>query len=178
MTRYRGTAFTGVVRLGKGLTLRVAWTNSGVAYVDDEPETTTESIEHRLKWRLEEGVVPKIVREALVAANKGGREVGVPIDLSWATEYERDVLFAAMRIKRGTTRPYSWLAREARRPLAVRAAASAIARNPLWLLVPCHRVIAKDGTIGSYGPSGTERKRKLLEREGVKLPQKRRTKKA
>jgi len=72
-------------------------------------------------------------------------------------------------LPRGQTRPYSWLAREARRPLAVRAAASAIAKNPLWLLVPCHRVIAANGTIGSYGPSGVARKRELLKREGVVL---------
>jgi O-6-methylguanine DNA methyltransferase len=58
---------------------------------------------------------------------------------------------------------------EAQCPLAVRAAASAIAKNPLWLLIPCHRVIASNGTIGSYGPSGVERKRALLKREGVVL---------
>jgi len=44
-----------------------------------------------------------------------------------------------------------------------------MAKNPLWLLVPCHRVIAADGTIGSYGSSGIERKRELLRLEGVTL---------
>jgi methylated-DNA-[protein]-cysteine S-methyltransferase len=110
-----------------------------------------------------------LIREALMSASKGTSEGDVPIDLTWASDYEREVLFAAMRIPRGETRPYSWLAREARRPLAVRAAASAIAKNPLWLLVPCHRVISADGSIGSYGPSGVERKRALLAREGVHL---------
>ena len=114
--------------------------------------------------------VPALIRSSLVEASKGARDVDVPIDLSWASEYFQEVLAAAMRIPRGQTRPYSWLAREARRPLAVCAAASAMAKNPLWLLVPCHRVIAADGTIGSYGPSGVEKKRELLKREGVTLP--------
>jgi len=166
VTRYRGSCSTGKVRLGR-ITLRVAWTHAGVAYVDDEDDPG--AVERRLKLRLEERPVPKLIRDTLAGAARGARDVDVPIDLSWATDYEREVLFAAMRIPWGQTRAYSWLAREARRPLAVRAAASAIARNPLWLLVPCHRVIAADGSIGSYGPSGTERKRALLAREGVKL---------
>ncbi|HXW50719.1 MAG TPA: MGMT family protein, partial [Candidatus Acidoferrales bacterium] len=57
------------------------------------------------------------------------------------------------------------------RPLAVRAAASAMARNPLWLLVPCHRVVYADGRLGPYGNGaiGQARKRALLAREGVHL---------
>src|SRR5579859_7094892 len=166
--KYRGVASTGVVRV-RGRKLRVAWTHAGVAFVDDDEDVDLDAVERRLKHRLVERRVPKLIRDALVAAEKGARDVDAPIDLSWASDYEQEVLAAAMRIPWGQTRPYSWLAREARRPLAVRAAASAIANNPLWLLVPCHRVIAADGTIGSYGPSGTERKRALLEREGVVL---------
>jgi O-6-methylguanine DNA methyltransferase len=166
--RYRGTCRTGIVRVGKR-SLRVAWTHAGVAFADDEGDATIEHIERRLKMRLETHPVPKLIRSALAAAAKGAKELDVPIDLTWATEYEREVLTAATTIPWGQTRPYAWLAREARRPLAVRAAASAIARNPLWLLIPCHRVIASDGTIGSYGSSGVSRKRELLAREGVKL---------
>ncbi|WP_146751213.1 methylated-DNA--[protein]-cysteine S-methyltransferase, partial [Pseudomonas aeruginosa] len=126
--------------------LRVAWTHAGVTFVDDD-EINVSDIEHRLKMRLEGRRLPPLIREALVSATKGTSESDVPIDLTWASDYEREVLFAAMRIPRGETRSYSWLAREARRPLAVRAAASAIAKNPLWLLVPCHRVISADGSI-------------------------------
>jgi O-6-methylguanine DNA methyltransferase len=150
-------------------TLRVVWTHAGVAYVDDESDADLLAIEKRLKMSLAGRRVPKLIRDALVAAEKGARDVDVPVDLSWASDYEQEVLAAAMRIPWGQTRAYSWLAREARRPLAVRAAASAIAKNPLWLLVPCHRVIAANGTIGSFGSSGVERKRALLKREGVSL---------
>jgi O-6-methylguanine DNA methyltransferase len=165
---YRRSGWTGEVKAG-GYALRVAWTHAGIAFADDA-DVDVSDVERRLRMRLTPKRVPPLIRSSLVAAAKGAREIDVPIDLSWASEYVQEVLAAAMRIPWGQTRPYSWLAREARRPLAVRAAASAIANNPLWLLVPCHRVIAADGTIGSYGPSGTARKRALLEREGVVLP--------
>ena len=168
MTRYRRAASTGLVRAGT-TRLRVVWTYAGIAFVDVEAETDLLAIEKRLKMTLTARRVPKLVRAALAAAAKGSSGEQAPIDLSWASDYEQEVLAAAMRIPKGQTRSYSWLAREARRPLAVRAAASAIAKNPLWLLVPCHRVIAANGTIGSYGPSGVERKRALLKREGVVL---------
>lgn len=168
MTRFSQIASTGLVRIGK-TSLRVVWTYAGVAFVDVDADADTIEIGKRLKMTLAERRVPKIIRDALVVVAKSSDEIDVPIDLSWASEYEQEVLAAAMRIPRGQTRPYSWLAREARRPLAIRAAASTIAKNPLWLLVPCHRVIAANGTIGSYGPSGVERKRALLKREGVEL---------
>lgn len=114
--------------------------------------------------------VPKVIARALKRAATASVDVDVPIDLTWARDFERDVLIAAREIPAGQTRSYSWLARQARRPLAVRAAASAIANNPLWLLVPCHRVIYADGTLGPYGRKGNARKRALLAREGVKLP--------
>ncbi len=167
MTKLRPTASTAVVRVGRDA-LRVVWTHAGVAFVDHDAETSEDDIEKRLRVRLVGARVPSLIRDALRCAARG-ESVDVPIDLSWETEYAQEVLAAAMRIPRGQTRAYAWLAREARRPLAVRAAASVMARNPLWLLVPCHRVIASDGTIGSYGPSGVARKRALLAREGVRL---------
>ena len=167
VVKYKRSGWTGEVSAGKHR-LRVAWTHAGVAFADDA-DVDVSDVERRLKMRLIPKSVPALVRSSLAAAARGTRDIEVPIDLSWASEYVQEVLAAAMRIPWGETRPYSWLAREARRPLAVRAAASAIANNPLWLLVPCHRVIAADGTIGSYGPTGTERKRALLEREGVVL---------
>lgn len=143
----------------------------GVAYVATDSRAARAEASRRLKMRLESKPVPKLVRESLVGLERGARDVDVPVDLTWARDYERDVLFAAMRIRWGETRPYRWLAREAHRPLAVRAAASVIARNPLWLIIPCHRVVRADGTIGVYGggAAGVARKRALLKREGVIL---------
>jgi O-6-methylguanine DNA methyltransferase len=166
--RYRGTCFTGIVKVGKR-EMRVAWTNAGIAFVDDAADAPVDIIERRIKMRLVDKPVPKPFQDELRMIERTGKPHGMPLDLSWATDYERDVLYAATTIPWGQTRPYSWLARQARRPLAVRAAASAIARNPLWLLVPCHRVISAGGKIGSYGSSGVARKRELLKREGVHL---------
>jgi methylated-DNA-[protein]-cysteine S-methyltransferase len=163
-------ASTGTIRIGK-ITLRVVWTFMGVAFVDAESRAGFAEAKRRLKMRLESKPIPKLIGDSLRALARGEREVDVPVDLTWARDYERDVLFAAMRIPWGETRPYRWLAREAHRPLAVRAAASSIARNPLWMIVPCHRVVRADGTIGAYGEGakGVARKRALLKREGVVL---------
>lgn len=161
---WRGVCSTGVVRVGTQR-LRVAWTSAGIAFVDDEEPGIKHRIEKRTRMQLVEKPVPAAIRRALVKAAKcpGGDEV--PIDLTWARDYERDVLLAARTIPWGETRPYSWLAREARRPLAVRAAASIIARDPLWLLVPWHRVVYKDGKIGADGSAYGKRKRAMLANE-------------
>jgi O-6-methylguanine DNA methyltransferase len=173
-SRFRATANTAVVTIA-GNRLRVAWTNSGVAAVDRETLTAKRDLERRLKMRLVEAHPPSTLREFLALAAKGKGEEAL-IDLTWAGDFERDVMEAARRIPYGETRSYSWLAREARRPLAVRAAASVMARNPLWLLVPCHRVVYADGRLGPYGNGaiGQARKRALLEREGVNLESPRR----
>ncbi len=167
--RFRPACKTAVVTIGKDR-LRIAWTNSGIAAVERETLTTKRDLKRRVKMDLVEASPPPVFRQFLVLATKGKAEE-VPVDLAWARDFERDVLEATRRIPYGQTRSYSWLAREARRPLAVRAAATTMARNPLWLLVPCHRVIHADGSIGSYGNGavGQARKRALLEQEGVRL---------
>jgi len=167
MRRFRPSCFTAAVKVA-GQRLRVAWTNSGIACIEEESLKAKRRMEERMGADLIAAAFPAALREALNAAARG-RKVDAPLDLDWAREFERDVLEAARQIPYGETRSYSWLARAARRPLAVRAAASVMARNPLWLLVPCHRVIYADGRIGPYGASGKNRKRELLAREGIKL---------
>ncbi len=85
------------------------------------------------------------------------------------TPFTRRVLEAIRAIPRGATASYADIAAEAGAPRAARAAGTACARGPLALIVPYHRVIASDGTIGSYGPDGTGTKRRLLALEGVAL---------
>jgi methylated-DNA-[protein]-cysteine S-methyltransferase len=161
---WRGVCSTGVVRVG-AQRLRVAWTSVGIAFVDHDKPGIRGRIEKRIKMQLLEKPVPAVIRRALIKAAKRPGGDDVPIDLTWARDYERDVLLAARTIPWGETRPYSWLAREARRPLAVRAAASVIARDPLWLLVPWHRVVHKGGKNGQAGGEFGRRKRELLGRE-------------
>ncbi len=161
---WRPICSTGVVEV-EAKRLRVAWTGAGVAFVDDATPTAKRLMAKRLKMELVEAQVPAKIRAALVKAAKRPGGDDVPIDLSWARDYERDVLLAARTIPWGETRPYSWLAREARRPRAVRAAASAIARNPLWFLVPWHRVVYKETKGKTPATAFAKRKQQLLARE-------------
>jgi O-6-methylguanine DNA methyltransferase len=97
-----------------------------------------------------------------------GRGPGPALDLSELTPFARDVLAATARIPAGQTRPYGWVAREIGHPKAVRAVGTVLARNPVPLLVPCHRVTRGDGQVGEY-LSGVADKVALLEGEGVDL---------
>ena len=88
------------------------------------------------------------------------------IDLSGMSDFEQAVLRKALEIPRGEVRPYGWVAREIGRPEAIRAAGSALARNPVPLLIPCHRVVRSDGRSGDY-VFGAGAKHDLLEAEGA-----------
>ncbi len=84
------------------------------------------------------------------------------------TEFQRSVWEALTRIPVGSAISYHRLAMECRNPAAIRAAASANANNPVAIVVPCHRVIGKDGTVRGYA-GGEERKAWLLRHEGVSI---------
>ena len=114
----------------------------------------------------ESGVPPATVR-ALVRDLKGRGRPQLRFDLRGLSEFERAVLLKALEIPSGEVRPYSWVAKEIGRPGAVRATGSALAKNPIPLLIPCHRVIRSDGHIGMYSLGGPRNKRRLLEIEGA-----------
>lgn len=88
-------------------------------------------------------------------------------DLRGLSEFERAVLMKALEIPDGEVRPYSWIAKEIGRPDAVRAVGTALGKNPVPLLIPCHRVVKSDGTIGRYSMGGASAKRTLLSVEGA-----------
>jgi methylated-DNA-[protein]-cysteine S-methyltransferase len=104
----------------------------------------------------------------LATALRSGRATGLRYDLSGLTSFERAVLTKTLEIPSGEVRPYGWVAREIGRPKAVRAVGSALGRNPVPVLIPCHRVVRSDGQIGNYG-LGVSMKRALLSAEGVDL---------
>ena len=109
-------------------------------------------------------------REALQAALEGGVEVSSPpVDFGLVSgAFRRRVLEELRGVPAGAVVTYGALAARAGRPRAARAAGTACARNPVPLLVPCHRVVPGAGGVGSYG-GGAERKRTLLAMEGVML---------
>jgi O-6-methylguanine DNA methyltransferase len=110
--------------------------------------------------------VPANVR-AVIAGGLRARDAGLRFDLRGLTEFEEAVLRKAFEIPRGEVRPYSWIAREIGHPEAVRATGSALAKNPVPVLIPCHRVVRSDGHIGNYSLGGPRNKRTLLEAEGA-----------
>ena len=87
----------------------------------------------------------------------------IEVDLGGST-FQRRVWSALQTIPVGSTRSYSSIAREIGSPGAVRAVGAANALNPVSIVVPCHRVIGRDGTLHGYA-GGIERKRWLLEHE-------------
>ncbi|MFH1662508.1 MAG: methylated-DNA--[protein]-cysteine S-methyltransferase [Chloroflexota bacterium] len=92
-----------------------------------------------------------------------GRKVAFPdgLDLSGATLFQREVWEATRLIPYGETRSYLWAANQINRPRAARAVGQALGRNPLPIIVPCHRVVASDGRLSGFS-GGVEMKRYLL----------------
>lgn len=85
----------------------------------------------------------------------------VPVDLTEVPAFQRNVLEAARRIPYGEVRAYGWIAERIKHPGAVRAVGTALGRNPVPLIVPCHRVLRRDGGVGGY-LFGTALKDRLL----------------
>ena len=86
------------------------------------------------------------------------------------TEFQLKVWSYLRKIPRGTVKTYSQVAKDIGKPLAVRAVANAIGKNPYAPKIPCHRVIRSDGSLGGYsGKGGLKTKRFLLKKEGIKL---------
>lgn len=119
--------------------------------------------------RSKEQTVP-IAQQINDYLNAKTAELHIPIDLSTATDFQRRVLEITIAVPRGQVTTYGEVARKMGKPAAYRAVGQALRRNPIPIVVPCHRVIASDGTLGGYGGKlGDARKIKLLKLEGVML---------
>ena len=90
----------------------------------------------------------------------------LPLDLQGGTAFQRSVWDALLAIPRGGTTSYGVLSRSIGQPAAVRAVGAAVGRNPLSIVVPCHRVVGANGSLTGYA-GGLERKSALLKLEGV-----------
>lgn len=114
------------------------------------------------------GGMERLVRQ--VQAYFDGKRVAFdePLDLSAGTDFQRKVWLQASGVPYGRVTTYSGLAKEIGRPNAARAVAGALARNPVPLLVPCHRIVGADGTLrGFSAPGGVETKQAMLRLEGA-----------
>lgn len=86
------------------------------------------------------------------------------------TELQKLVWQALLKIPKGKTITYKDLAKNIGKPLAIRAVANAVGANPLTIVIPCHRVLRSDGSLGGYsGKGGVKAKRMLLAKEGIEI---------
>jgi methylated-DNA-[protein]-cysteine S-methyltransferase len=176
---------------GGGAPFRVAATERGIAAAGWDPDE--DAFQAEVAKRFDATVVrladarrdepaAVVLRAALATIDaliRGlpAEDATLPVDLSDRPEWDRRVLAEVRRVGPGTTASYGDIARRMGAPRAARAVGGALGRNPISLVVPCHRIIAGDGTLGGYGGTGwidrdrqLSRKEALLLREGVAVP--------
>lgn len=137
-------------------------------------------LERRLGCEVRAGPVPVLdVAVAQVEEFLAGtrRTFDVPLDIRDRPAWDQTVLAAVREIPWGEVTSYGRLARQIDRPGAARAVGGAVGRCPVGLIIPCHRVIAGDGSLGGYGGDWfgsrerlLELKSELLAREGIDIP--------
>lgn len=151
-------------------TLVVAWNGLGVTMVDlaGDPDEVARRHQAATGRRAEPADrLPERLASAIRRRLDGDRRVRIDLDLRGRTPFEVDVWSKALEIPRGEVRPYGWVAAEIGRPKAVRAVGTALGHNPVPLIVPCHRVVRTDGSIGQYSLGGPANKRAILRAEGL-----------
>lgn len=139
-----------------------------VAYPDEGTDAVLVELADRLSPRMLEapGAVDEIRRELEEYFEGRRRRFEVPVDLELARGFSRRVLRAAARIPYGRVSTYRQVASRAGSPRGSRAAGNALGRNPVPVVVPCHRVVHSGGGLGGY-TGGLDRKRFLLRLEGA-----------
>ena len=151
-------------------TLWVAWNGRGVSEVEQAGNGAEAAARHEARTGRRTTLVdalPEHLRAAIGRRLAGETRVRIPLDLRGRSEFEVAVWTKALEIPRGEVRPYGWIAAEIGRPKAVRAVGTALGHNPVPLIVPCHRVVRTDGTIGQYSLGGPGNKRTILAAEGL-----------
>jgi methylated-DNA-[protein]-cysteine S-methyltransferase len=138
----------------------IQWSDRGITRVELPPAPAGE-----------DGAPPPEISRAAQAIQQhlAGRTVtfDLPVDLDGASAFEKKVFDALRATRPGETLSYADLAARAGRPGAARAVGNALRKNPVPVLVPCHRVLAAGGGIGGFSaPGGTDTKRRLLSLEG------------
>jgi methylated-DNA-[protein]-cysteine S-methyltransferase len=110
---------------------------------------------------------PLLIKELREYFEKGREEFTQRTSFATGTEFDRKVWLTLKEIPYGETRTYKWLAEKIGKPNAFRAVGQSLSRNPIPVLLPCHRIIESDGSLGGYS-GGVDIKRRLLEIEYYK----------
>ena len=144
----------------------VAATSKGICRLTfDEGEGALRRIFPNARLVPDDGSMAELVQGALAAVERPLAAPDLPLDVA-GTAFQEAVWRELRKIPPGETRSYAEIAAAVGRPGAVRAAGSANGANHVAVLIPCHRVVRSDGSLGGYA-GGVERKRRLLEAEGA-----------
>ena len=167
---YRSKLSDNVARVASPLgDLWIAWRDSGITFVGIDrgqgDETEIEQIERRLSRPVRIAEAPTWIDDAFRSFFATWQVDMSRIDISHLSTFEQAALRKAAQIPPGEVRSYGWIAREIGHPLAARAVGQAMARNPVALLFPCHRVVDASGALHNYG-YGVEIKARILRMEG------------
>jgi methylated-DNA-[protein]-cysteine S-methyltransferase len=157
-------------------TVGIAWSERGVTRLQ-LPEANGAATERRLRGRsqAEIGEPPAGMREAvrLLERYLEGAEVdfaSLQLDLRGVGTLHRQIYEATRQVGWGRTTTYGALAREVGHPNAARAVGQAMGRNPVPIIIPCHRVLASGGGLGGFSAfGGGDTKQRLLALEGIRL---------
>jgi methylated-DNA-[protein]-cysteine S-methyltransferase len=161
-----------------------AWDGGLVACESLTPlEPFVERLRRRLRAEVSFAGHPVIAAaadqlEAFLAGRR--RDFELAVDLADRPAWDQAVLSAVRDVPWGEVASYGQIARAVDRPGAARAVGGAVARSPIGIVVPCHRIVAADGSLGGYGGDGSlgfgsrelglRLKRELLLREGIDIP--------
>jgi len=155
-------------------TLLVATTDRGLCRIsyDPQPEREAESLARTFGVRVLRAARPvDIVRRQLEEYFEGKRtEFELSLDLRHQAPFSRDILDRLARVPYGQVTTYGALAAEVQRPKAARAVGVVMNRNPMPIVLPCHRVVGASGSLVGYA-GGLDRKELLLKLEGALQPQ-------
>jgi methylated-DNA-[protein]-cysteine S-methyltransferase len=149
----------------------VGYKDERIVYVGLDSGKPAEDVRERVERRLRRPVVaaetPPWLSQLFEQFFKTWRVDDNAVDISDLTPFEQAALKAAAQIPPGEVRSYSWVAQTIGRPRAARAVGQVMARNPLPLFFPCHRVVDSNGDLHNYG-YGIEMKARLLTMEGYR----------
>ncbi len=153
-------------------TLLVAATAAGLCRIsyDPEPERELERLARVLGTRILRSPKPvdEVRRQLDEYFERRRQEFDLDVDLRLTADFSRRVLEELARVPYGETTTYGELAARAARPRAARAVGTVMNRNPIPIVLPCHRVVGSSGKLVGYG-GGLERKEQLLRLEGALL---------
>lgn len=150
-------------------TLGVAASQLGLAMVHYEAQPDSEQLLETMGLQVSGRDCSDMLEQSLARLSdyfeQGLTHFKLGMDLRGGTDFERAVWNETARIPFGTVQTYGQIAERIGNPLAFRAVGGALGRNPLLIVVPCHRVVAQGGSLGGFS-SGLPLKRRLLAHEG------------